>query len=404
MREVSGGRLPPLYFGLGHVCLLCAFAAVALDPAAVAGFYYHPRMLAVVHLVTLGWITASILGALYAIVPSASGSGLAAGRADLWVFAGYVLGATGMASHFWIEQPVGMVWSAGLAAATALWVVGRAARALRPAAIPAPVKAHLYLAFANLLLAALLGVAVGVDKLAELLPGASLDHVVAHAHLAALGWASMTVMAGCYLLLPGMRPAERADGRWIWAGALLTEAGVVGLSLSLYSGRGPLLPWGALTVAGLALFSSRLVRMRRRRPPAGAPRLPAIARLHLGVAFLWLPAAAGFGLAVTLAPAAAWRQQAILVYGAAGLVGFLSQLLVAATGRILPAAPGARRLQPTILVLWILATPLLATALALDARLLLRTAATLLALAAALSLAGLVQTWRTAPERPPPPR
>ena len=34
-----GRRLPLLYFALAHLCLLCAFAAVALVPSAVAGFY-----------------------------------------------------------------------------------------------------------------------------------------------------------------------------------------------------------------------------------------------------------------------------------------------------------------------------------------------------------------------------
>jgi len=37
---------------------------VALDPRGVSGFFYHSRMLAIVHLVRLGWITASILRAL----------------------------------------------------------------------------------------------------------------------------------------------------------------------------------------------------------------------------------------------------------------------------------------------------------------------------------------------------
>ena len=87
-----GRRLPLAYLGLAHLCLAAAFAAVALAPAAVAGFYYHPRALAVVHLVTLGWITASILGALYMIVPMALGGRLPVGRVDCWVFAAYAIG------------------------------------------------------------------------------------------------------------------------------------------------------------------------------------------------------------------------------------------------------------------------------------------------------------------------
>jgi hypothetical protein len=51
--------LPVLCFGAAHVALALAFGVVALDPRGVSGFFYHSRMLGIVHLVTLGWITAS---------------------------------------------------------------------------------------------------------------------------------------------------------------------------------------------------------------------------------------------------------------------------------------------------------------------------------------------------------
>src|SRR4051812_40114378 len=57
--------LPVLYFATAHAALALAAAAVALDPRGVSGFFYHARMLGIVHLVTLGWITCSILGSLY---------------------------------------------------------------------------------------------------------------------------------------------------------------------------------------------------------------------------------------------------------------------------------------------------------------------------------------------------
>ena len=37
--------LPVLYFGAAHVALALAFAAVAIDPRGVSGFFYHSRML-----------------------------------------------------------------------------------------------------------------------------------------------------------------------------------------------------------------------------------------------------------------------------------------------------------------------------------------------------------------------
>ena len=44
--------LPVLYFGVAHVALALAFAAVALDPRGVSGFFYHSQMLAIVHLIS----------------------------------------------------------------------------------------------------------------------------------------------------------------------------------------------------------------------------------------------------------------------------------------------------------------------------------------------------------------
>jgi hypothetical protein len=34
-------------------------------PVLPGAFHYHPRLIALLHLVTLGWISGSILGALY---------------------------------------------------------------------------------------------------------------------------------------------------------------------------------------------------------------------------------------------------------------------------------------------------------------------------------------------------
>jgi hypothetical protein len=63
--------LPIFYFGVAHIAFALACLSVALDPRGVSGFFYHSRILAIVHLVTLGWITTSILGSLYVVGPVA---------------------------------------------------------------------------------------------------------------------------------------------------------------------------------------------------------------------------------------------------------------------------------------------------------------------------------------------
>ena len=100
--------LPVLYFGAAHVALALAFGAVALDPRGVSGFFYHSRMLGIVHLVTLGWITASILGPLYMVGPIALRMWIPATWLDYTAFVLVLIGIVGMVAHFWIQDYAGM--------------------------------------------------------------------------------------------------------------------------------------------------------------------------------------------------------------------------------------------------------------------------------------------------------
>src|SRR5512138_2225171 len=88
--------LPVMYFAVAHVALLVAFGAIAVDPRGTAGFFYHARMLGIVHLVTLGWITASILGSIYIVGPVALRVSLSATWADYAAFGLVTTGIAGM--------------------------------------------------------------------------------------------------------------------------------------------------------------------------------------------------------------------------------------------------------------------------------------------------------------------
>ena len=397
--------LPPLYWGFAHLCLALAFVVMLADPRSVVGFYYHPVMVAVVHLITLGWITGSILGALYLVAPMALRAPLAAGRADVWGFAVYAVGVAGMVSHFWIEEASGMAWSALMVVVGLAIPAVRFWRALASAPIPGEVKLHFRLAFVNLLGAAVMGLLLGIHKAWPFLPGYVLGNVWAHAHLAALGWATMMVMAAGYRLLPMFLPSAMPQGPWIRIGGLVFEAGVIGLFVTLLLGS----PWRSLfailAVSGLGIFLSHVLWMRRH--PRPAPK--ALLRPDLGVAqamlaLAWMLVGAVLGLVLALTPPATWKLPASMVYGVAFLVGFLSQVVVGVGSRLFPLyawlqgfsgtdfqqpppsphALPSRRVQVALFGLWTAGVPLLALALATDSVAWLQAAAALLLAAVAL--------------------
>jgi len=340
--SVTTNRLPArtvplLYFGTAHVSLGLASVLAGLWPRAVAGFFYHSWMVALVHLVTLGWITFSILGAIYIVGPIALGMPMPVRRGDYWAYGCAIVGVIGMVAHFWIQEFGGMAWSAATVTLGILFVASRIVRGLTHARVPAAVKLHLAFACLNIAIAASMGILLGFDKAYHFLPGFVLSNVFAHAHLAAIGWATMMVVGVAYRLLPMTLPSRMPAGRSMFASAILLEAGVLGLFASLLFQSAWAIVFGSLIIAGLAVFASHVVGMVRSpaAKPPGAPRID-FAVLHAAGAGVSLAAAAGIGVALLILPASAASLHLAAAYGVFGLVGFLAQMVVGMEARLLP--------------------------------------------------------------------
>ena len=141
--------LPLAYFAFAHLSLAAGLAVLAASPGLPGAFFYHPKMIALVHLLTLGWITGSILGSFHVVAPLALVMPMPTGWRDWAAFASFVTGTIGMIAHFWIGTYDGMAWSAGLVLLTIAHLAWRAARGLRQAPVPGAVVLHIALAFVN---------------------------------------------------------------------------------------------------------------------------------------------------------------------------------------------------------------------------------------------------------------
>jgi hypothetical protein len=329
--------VPLLYLGTAHAALMTASFLAGWWPRAAAGFFYHSWMLAIVHLVTLGSITFSILGAIYIVGPVALRMEFDARRSDYVAFAFALVGLIGMVAHFWIEEFGGMAWSAGTVLCGILYMAFRIAIAIRRANVDRGVKLHITLACVNIWLAGSMGLLIAVDKVKHFLPGFVLSNVFAHAHLAALGWATMMVVGVAYRLLPMTLPSRMPAGRSTYASAILLETGVLGLFITLLLRSVWSFAFGLTFVAGLAVFAAHVVWMLRHpvSRPAAAPPLD-FGVLHAASAGMSLIFAAAIGMAMLLLPLSPATLHAAAAYGALGLVGFLSQMVVAMEARLLP--------------------------------------------------------------------
>jgi len=327
--------LPLCYFAAGHIALVIALLTAAIEPESLAGFFLHPRILAVVHLITLGWITLSILGALYLVMPVALRADLPAGPLDIAIFVCTTLGAAGVISHFWIDVYAGIDSSGGMLVLAVLALAVRVLLALRRSAAPAAIRAHILFALFNLLFAAVMGILVAINKTHPFLPGSRLHTVFGHAHLGLVGFATLMVVGVGHRLLPMYLPAGPRKGWTLWLSVGLFETGTIGLWAS-YLWAPAHAKWFALVIAGgVVLFCLHAIRMRLdpRPPPKKMPR-PDVGMLHAFQALAYLLFSTGIG--VYLAWSEEWHIDWAMAYGVCALLGFFGQIIIGVAMRLLP--------------------------------------------------------------------
>jgi hypothetical protein len=412
MNELAPRSAVPLaYYLFAHASLAAGLAVLIVDPLLPGTSFYHPRFVALVHLLTIPWLTGSILGSLYIVGPLALRVPMAAARADWIAFGSFVVGTSGMIAHFWIGTYDGMAWSAAFVLGAVFWVGVRVWRGLGSTPAPPAVGVHVRLAFVNIAAAVTLGILIGLDRSRGFLGISPLASMFAHAHLAAVGWASMMVVGLSYRLIPMILPAAMPTGRGLMVSAVLLEAGLTVLVIALLAE--PTLAWSgaALILGGFGSFVRQIrstVSRRMPRPPALPRRDWSTWQAH--AAFVWLMIAAVLGMLLVLGLTGERRLEIMWIYGVAGLVGFLAQIVTGMQGRLVPlyawyrafdtsGAPpsvGANSLPSPgfagpIFACWTLGVPLLAWGLPTVNPLLIRLAA--LWLFTGVSIAAVYLVW-----------
>lgn len=313
-----------LWLALGGLGLV----VVAGDLAA--GGFLAPRVIAVTHCFTLGWITTSIFGALYQLFPVTLGvptRSITLGHVTFGLLqAGAVLLVVG--TWFWRPEAMALGWALVLTAVVLhAWnVPAQRSAATRGQTIGRYVIAgHVGLVLALLVIGERIGELVGLWRVER------IAHLSAHAHLAVVAFATMIVVGVGSRLLP-MFLLSRGQPEWplTWIGPLAFGGAIVftlGSGLDIPALR---ILGSAGMGAGLALYLLLAVQYFRRRTRAGFD--PAMA--HVASAHVFLAAAVLVGLWQMVVPGFSARVAG--AYGVLGVLGWLSLLIIGISYKILP--------------------------------------------------------------------
>ena len=237
------------------VCAAVAFVTSSLSVAWLApeltGHYYHPRLLALTHTVTLGWVTLAIMGASYQLIPIVLEREIWSERLARWQLAILAVAVTGMVAHFQLGTWPGLAAAAGLLAigiALHLLNVGMSLWGFTRWTFTARLVA---LAYGGLALTTVFGLALAANRVWPFLPGELFPTLHAHVHLALLGWVAPMIFAVAARVYPMffLAPTPQRWHSFLQLWGLTTGVPLVVLGLLGVHG---LLVAGTLAVAAAA--------------------------------------------------------------------------------------------------------------------------------------------------------
>lgn len=251
-------RLPGEHFAAA-LFFLCAgsIGLIWIAPELAAGLYLSPHVAAVTHCFTLGWISMTIFGAIYQLLPVALGVSIRserAGHLSFYAFApGIALFATGVASSLNGLRNAGVT----LIAIGITCLVVNVALSLRKVIDRDVIWAAIVIALSFLMLTLAMGSLLAQNIHSGFLGDWRITVLATHLHVALLGWVLVMIVGISHRLLPMFLLAHTADTRWTRRALACLSAGVLILAIGILTGRTAII--GVVQWAGLLLIECGVI-------------------------------------------------------------------------------------------------------------------------------------------------
>lgn len=328
--DAPPARLPGIHFAAALVFLALGALGLAWSgPAIAAGSFSSPRVIGSFHLLTLGWIGTSIMGASTQLLPVALGARLRWPGLGFASFAAWAAGTAAFAGGMLADVRAAYLFGAGALGAGAVLFAANLWATLPRA--PDRDLTWWCLGASGLFLLAgwVLGMLLAVNLRAGILGATRYSVLSVHVHLMAGGWVLLTMIGVGHRLLPRFL-GSRSVSPW----PMRLAAGLTALGSLLLVASEHILPVGVIRVAlwtlaaGAAAFVlAALVHFRERSRSPGAE----MGLAGGGLALLFLAVGAGMAL-LALGP----RPGAVMAYGLLLVPGGFALFVAGMASRIVP--------------------------------------------------------------------
>lgn len=329
------------------LAFLAATLLLFFSAPAFGRHYFHPRVIAITHTMSLGWGTMIILGASHQLLPALIEAKLFS-KALAWL--SFILAATGIPLLVFAFYFFDMGWMATrggelVIAAVVVYLINMGI-SMAKAQSESVHAVFVFSAGLWLLITAIVGLLLVYNFSMPLFADDSLHYLSLHAHIGIVGWFLLLVIGVSSRLIPMFLVSRYSNTRLLWQVYILVNAGLIAfIFLFLYAlpVYYYLLPV-AIVAAALLLFGYYCRAAYRQRLRKQVDRQLKIAMLS--VMMMALPVVVMIIMIIGLWLAGE-HPRLVLAYGFTIFFGWITVIILGATFKTLPLVMRSKGLQRT---------------------------------------------------------
>ena len=325
------------FYVYAAVSLLVATVLLLTSGGAFTGHYFQPHILAITHVMALGWATMIILGASHQLLPVLIESDLYSNKLGHLSFGLAAVGIPLLVYGFYTFN-LGVVAQVGGSLVTGA-VLAYIANIILSISHSKRKNVHaMFVLTASiwLLLTVSLGLALLFNFTLSVFPENSLSYLPLHAHLGLVGWFLLLVLGVGSRLIPMFLISKYNAPRLLWAVFALVNTGLVLYGLLFLFHAAPGLSFGPAVLVLLALllfayYCMQAYKQRIRKKVDDQMKISLLA-----VALLLLPTLVLLVLIGVLLASSGERANVVLLYGFTIFFGWLTAIILGMTFKTLP--------------------------------------------------------------------
>ena len=327
------------HFAFGALSFLVAAVLLLFVAKDLTQHYLSPHLLALTHVLVLGWISMIIFGSLYQLIPVVMEVKLYSEKLAISTFILFGSGLIMLSASFWSFTFAHSLWMEIGGGLLLLAVILFAINAIKSAAKTERKtieNTFIVTAVLWLLLTVILGLVIVFNFAFNFLSMSHLQLLKTHAHMGLAGWFLLLVIGVASKLMPMFLIVHKLPTKLLNYAYFLINGGLILLSLaySFYPEIWLLALSGLLVVSGIVLFlrfNQIAFGKRLRKKLDVGMKLSAMGFIMLALTIL-------LGLISLFRPAflQSFHMSTDMLYGITIILGFLSSLVLGQTYKTLP--------------------------------------------------------------------